>query len=146
MHPHISFITLGVQDMSRARAFYEALGFAAGSSSNERVTFFQANGVVLGLYGAAALAEDAGLEPGTTFRTVVSHNCESPAQVDQVMAAAQDAGAQVTQPAVEVFWGGYRGYFRDLDGHMWEVCHNPFIAIDALGGVWMDGPAPAITR
>lgn len=138
MHPHLSFVTLAVEDLGRARAFYEALGLVAGSASNDRVAFFQLNGVILGLYGRGALAEDAGVDPDTEFRTVIAHNCPERSQVDAVMAQAAAVGARITQPAAEVFWGGYRGYFQDPDGHLWEVAHNPFIRWDEQAGVWMD--------
>ena len=137
MHPHLSFVTLAVEDMVKARAFYQALGFEATPSSSDDVTFFQLNGCVLALYGRQALAKDAGVSEDTVFKTVIAHNCPERAQVDSVMAQAVAAGAVITQPASEVYWGGYRGYFQDPEGHLWEVAHNPFVSWTEGGNVWM---------
>ncbi|MCB1380243.1 MAG: VOC family protein [Alphaproteobacteria bacterium] len=138
MNPRINLVTLGVIDMARARAFYERLGLQASSASNRHVTFFDANGVVLGLFGHEALAEDAHLEtsgaPG--FRGVsLAWNAESEAAVDAIMDHAEAAGARIVKPAQSVFWGGYSGYFADPDGHLWEVAHNPFFPLDDTGHI-----------
>ena len=128
MRPSVSLITLGVEDMARARTFYEALGFAASSQSNANVTFFRAGGVVLALFGRQALADDAKVanaKPGFAGVTL-AHNVGSTAEVDAVMVEAEKAGARITKPAGATFWGGYAGYFADPDGHLWEVAHNPF--------------------
>ncbi len=128
MEPRISLITLGVSDMAASRAFYERLGWRASNISNDNVTFFQAGSLVFGLYGHAALAEDAQVAdtgmPG--FRGVsLAYNGRDKAEVDAVMADAEAAGARILKPAQEVFWGGYSGYFADPDGHLWEVAWNP---------------------
>jgi len=138
VHPHLSFVTLAVDDMARARAFYVALGLEP-ARADENITFFQLNGVVLALYGREALAQDAGIPEGASLCTVVAHNCADRDAVDVLLQRAVDAGATLTQPASEVFWGGYRGYFRDPDGHLWEVAHNPFLALDEAGDVWLPG-------
>lgn len=138
MTPRINLVTLGVTDMETSRAFYERLGFKASSASNPQVTFFQANGVVLGLFGHQALAEDAHVTPGTvaTFRGVsLAWNAESGAAVDAIMAHAEKAGARIMKPAEKVFWGGYSGYFTDPDGHLWEVAHNPFFPLNGQGQI-----------
>ena len=137
MHPHLSFLTLAVDDMARSRDFYIALGLAP-SRADDNITFFQLNGVVLALYGREPLAEDAGLPPEARFRTVVAHNCPDRSSVDRLMAVASAAGARIAQAATEVFWGGYRGYFEDPDGHLWEVAHNPYITLDETGNVWLE--------
>jgi catechol 2,3-dioxygenase-like lactoylglutathione lyase family enzyme len=135
MEPRLSLVTLGVADMARARAFYERLGFKASSASNESVTFFHAGGVVLGLFGRAALAQDAKVaEQGSGFSGIaLAHNARSEAEVDAVLAEAAAAGGRIVKPAHRVFWGGWSGYFADLDGHLWEVAHNPFFPLDAAG-------------
>jgi hypothetical protein len=127
MNPRISMITLGVRDLAAAIEFYEqGLGFPRMASPPE-VAFFTLNGSWLGLYGYEALAEDAGVPAdGSGFRGFsLAHNVSSEAEVDAVMALAVDAGATLVKPPQKVFWGGYSGYFKDPDGHLWEVAHNP---------------------
>jgi catechol 2,3-dioxygenase-like lactoylglutathione lyase family enzyme len=132
MEPRLSFVTLGVADIARARAFYEKLGFKASSASNEGVAFFDAGGVVLALFGRAALAEDARVpdsKPGFSG-IALAHNVDTEQDVESVLAEAAAAGANIIKPAERVFWGGYCGYFSDPDGHLWEVAHNPFFPLD----------------
>ncbi|MFK7901282.1 MAG: VOC family protein [Nitratireductor sp.] len=127
--PRVSIITLGVKDMPKARAFYEALGWQAANASNESVTFFKGRGIVLGLYGHDALAEDASIEsqPQPSFRgTSLAYNCKDEAEVDEAFAHAVASGAKAVKQPEKVFWGGYSGYFSDPDGHLWEVAFNPF--------------------
>ncbi len=124
----ITLITLAVADMDRARAFYADLGWQPHPSSQESVTFYQANGFVFGLFGHDALAEDMG-RPGATLgtgATTLAVNFPSEAEVDQAYARALAAGAKALKPPEQVFWGGYSGYFADPDGHVWEVAMNPF--------------------
>jgi len=131
-------VTLGVVDMAKMRAFYERLGLVASSASNPNVTFFDANGIVLALFGYHELAEDAGVAAGPipAFRGVgVAWNGVSAEDVDRIMARAKSAGATIVKKAVKVFWGGYSGYFADPEGHLWEVAFNPFMPIDAEGHV-----------
>ncbi len=135
MEPRISIVTLGISDMKRARTFYERLGFVASSASQDSITFLRAGGIVLALYGRAALAEDAHVadsEPGFSGMTL-AHNCRSEAEVDTVIAHAVACGATLQKPAQKVFWGGYSGYFADPDGHLWEVAYNPFLPLDQNG-------------
>ncbi len=127
MNPRISMITLGVRDLAAAIEFYEqGLGFPR-MESPPGVAFFTLNGTWLGLYGYEALAEDVGVPAdGSGFRGFsLAHNVASEAEVDAVMALAVDAGATQVKPPQKVFWGGYSGYFKDPDGHLWEVAHNP---------------------
>lgn len=142
MDQRVSFITLGVVDLARAKDFYERLGWKVSPASQESIVFFDLNGVVLGLFGRAGLAEDAGVEDAApklseiTFSGItLACNQRSEADVDAVMQEAAAAGAKILIPAEKVFWGGYRGYFADPDGHIWEVAHNPFAPIDAEGRV-----------
>jgi uncharacterized protein len=133
--PRITLITLGVSDMPRARAFYEALGFTAAPASQASVTFFQMGGMVLSLYGRAALAEDAQVAdsaPGFAAVTI-GYNCRSEAEVDAAIHHAVASGATLKKAAQKVFWGGYSGYIADPDGHLWEVAYNPFLPLDADG-------------
>jgi hypothetical protein len=120
-------ITLGVRNMAAAIEFYEhGLGFPRMESPPE-VAFFTLNGTWLGLYGREAPAEDARVAAeGSGFEGfTLAHNVESEAQVDEVVAQAVAAGAALVKQPEKVFWGGYSGYFKDLDGHLWEVAHNP---------------------
>ena len=131
-------MTLGVVDMAAMRSFYERLGFIASSASNPQVTFFDANGIVLALFGFHDLAEDAGVEAGPVpaFRGVgVAWNGASEEDVDRIMAHAKVAGATIIKKAQKVFWGGYSGYFADPEKNLWEVAHNPFFPINAQGQV-----------
>ena len=127
MKPRISMITLGVRDLAVSIAFYEqGLGLPRIESPPE-VAFFPLDGAWLGLYGREALAGDAAVPAaGSGFEGfTIAHNVTSEAEVDAVMSQAQAAGATLVKPAEQVFWGGYVGYFRDPDGHLWEVAHNP---------------------
>lgn len=138
MKPRVNFVTLGVVDMANMRAFYERLGLVASSASNPHVTFFDANGIVLALFGYHELAEDAGVKAGPVpaFRGVgMAWNGTSEEDVDRIMAHAKTAGATIAKKAVKVFWGGYSGYFADPEGHLWEVAFNPFMPLDAHGHI-----------
>lgn len=131
MQPRISMITLGVKDVAKAAAFYrDGLGFPQ-MESPPSVAFFTLNGTWLGLYGYDDLAEDAAVAAeGSGFNGfALAHNVHSEAEVDQVMAEAEAAGATVTKPAQKTFWGGYSGYIKDPDGHLWEIAHNPLFWI-----------------
>jgi len=130
MKPRISLITLGVSDLARARRFYETLGFPVRKESQGDVVFFDLDGrLVLALYPREALADDAKVSAkGDGFRGFsLAHNVASEAAVDEVIAEAVKAGAQLVKPAQKVFWGGYSGYFADPDGFLWEVAYNPFM-------------------
>ena len=125
MEPRISVITLGVADVGRARTFYEALGWN-GESPDGDVVFIQAGGLVVALWGRAKLAEDSCvLDPGGWGGITLAHNVASPAEVDAILAAADSAGATIGRVGAPTSWGGYSGVFIDLDGHPWEVAHNP---------------------
>lgn len=143
MQPRVSLITLGVQDVAVARTFYERLGFKASSDSHADVAFFDAGGVALAVFGRAALAADANCNdtPAGFSGVTLAHNVSSEAEVDAVMLEAIAAGALVTKAASKTFWGGYSGYFSDLDGHLWEVAHNPFWLTDENGRVILPGTA-----
>ena len=125
MDQRISLITLGVADLARAMGFYAALGWR-GSSPDGDVAFFQAGGMVLGLWSRAKLAEDSSVVDGGGWGGVtLAHLVRSPAEVDAVLEQARAAGGTVPHPGGTTFWGGYSGIFVDPDGHPWEVAHNP---------------------
>ncbi|HEY6655488.1 MAG TPA: VOC family protein [Methyloceanibacter sp.] len=135
---HISLITLGVADVAKATSFYERLGFVRSKrASQESVSFFQAGPVVLALWGRDAQRDDAQAAEFWTGNggIAVAQNLTSEAEVDAMMARAEAAGARILKPAAKTFWGGYDGYFADLDGHVWEVAFNPFWELDEGGRV-----------
>src|SRR5215470_1292289 len=126
MEQRVSLITLGVADVSRARRFYEQLGWRG--QEVEETVFFQAGAVAVILWARSKLADDAGIEDSSADGfggLTLAHNVRSPAEVDGLLATAANAGAEITQSARETFYGGYAGYFRDPDGHLWEIAYNP---------------------
>ena len=137
MRQTISFITLGVGDLAVSRAFYAALGWRESSGSQPEIAFFNAGSVVFALFQRAALAADANVSPaGSGFSGfTLAHNVASQEEVDRLLGEAASLGASVVQPAGKVVWGGYRGYFADPDGFLWEVCWNPFFPLDEQGHV-----------
>lgn len=128
MQPRISMITLGVHDLATSIRFYEAMGLPRLDSPPE-VAFFNLHGTWLGLYGREALAEDAQVPAeGHGFGGfALAHNVTSEEQVDAVLREAASAGGTIVKHGQRVFWGGYSGYFKDPDGHLWEVAHNPYM-------------------
>ncbi|WP_062464248.1 VOC family protein [Demequina soli] len=125
--PRISFVTLGVADLARSRAFYEAWGWVPAQAEGD-IVFFQANGVVIALFSLADLADDQG-RPGAVLGVgamTLAQNYPSEAEVDSVYAEALAAGATSLKAPEKVFWGGYSGYVADPDGHVWELAMNPF--------------------
>jgi uncharacterized protein len=136
MEQRVSLVTLGVQDLGRARRFYEALGWKTGAGPDDDVVFFQAGCMVLALWGRDQLAEDSGVEEGGGWGGVaLAHNVGSPPEVDDVMREAEAAGATITRPGAPTFWGGYSGAFADPEGHAWEVAHNPHWTLGEDGSI-----------
>ncbi|NJD28115.1 MAG: VOC family protein [Chloroflexi bacterium] len=134
MDQRISLITLGVRDLSQARAFYEALGWRSNSKPEDGVAFFQAGSMVVALWGRDELAADSGVEDSGGWGGVtLAYNTRSRAEVDAVIAEARAAGATIAREPAETFWGGYSGVFVDPDGHPWEVAHNPSWTIEPDG-------------
>jgi len=136
MEQRISLITLGVADLERARAFYQRLGWEG--QEVEETVFIQAGGIALVLWGREKLALDCGISDDQTSSfsgVVLAHNVRSEEEVDDVMASAETAGATVTRPAAETFYGGYAGFFTDLDGHAWEITHNPGFPLASDGSI-----------
>jgi predicted lactoylglutathione lyase len=132
----LTLITLGVSDLSRSRAFYEALGWKTGAEPDDDVVFFQAGSLVVALWSRESLAEDSCVtDSGGWGGVTLAHNVRSPAEVDAVLAEAEAAGADVPRHGAETFWGGYSGIFVDPDGHPWEVAHNPHWQLTERGEV-----------
>jgi len=136
MEQRVSVVTLGVRDLARARRFYEALGWTTRAQPADDVVFFQAGGTIVSLWGRDQLAEDTRVsDSGGWGGITLGQNVHSPAEVDAVLAAAEAAGAQITRPGGETFWGGYSGVFLDPEGHAWEVAHNPHWTLADDGSV-----------
>jgi len=127
MEQRISLVTLGVTDLARARAFYEALGWKGGQQPDEEVCFYQAGGMVFGLWAALGGHGAAGIE--------IAHNVRSPEEVSALLTEAERAGGTIVRPAVRTDWGGTSGAFADPDGYVWEVAHNPGWTLDQDGAV-----------
>jgi catechol 2,3-dioxygenase-like lactoylglutathione lyase family enzyme len=128
LEPRISLITLGVENLSRSRSFYQdGLGFPLRSESSEEISFFDLGSSWLALFPRAELAADAGVPAaGTGFSGfTLAHNVRTQEQVDEVLAEASRSGAVIVMPARHTDWGGYSGYFADPDGYLWEVAWNP---------------------
>jgi predicted lactoylglutathione lyase len=136
MKQAVSLITLGVSDYARAKAFYEALGWTVALDIEE-TAFFQANGVVLVLWGREKLAEDMGIpDDGASWSGIaLAHNVGAREQVEEIVEQARANGATITREPSETFYGGYAGAFRDLDGHAWEIAHNPGFGLAPNGSV-----------
>ena len=137
----ISIVTFGVSDLARATAFYESLGWTKSSASMPTITFFDTVGPVFGLYEWSALADDAKVPAdGSGFRGVtLAMNLASTAEVDEVFAEWLAAGATSVVEPHTAFWGGYSSYVADLDGHLWELAHNPYARLDDDGRLVMGG-------
>jgi predicted lactoylglutathione lyase len=132
----ISAITLGVANLSRARSFYEALGWTTRAEPDDDVVFFQSGGMVVSLWDRGRLAEDSAVADSAGWGGVtLAHNVASPGQVDEVIEQAGAAGARIGREPGETFWGGYSGVFVDPDGHPWEVAHNPHWQLGTDGSV-----------
>ena len=132
----LSLATLGVSDLAKSTAFYEALGFRRKAWDSDGVAFFEAGGVILSLWPTAELVKDAEIASANPsgFRGIsLAWNCTSAAEVDRALARAIAAGAMLIRSARTVFWGGYTAYFADPDGHLWEVAHNPHFPFSADG-------------
>lgn len=123
----ISLITLGVADLARARRFYEALGWGGAHQPDDEVCFFQAGGMVFGLWTALGGHGAPGIE--------LAYNVRSPEEVAEVLAEAERAGGRVVRASGRAEWGGTTGAFADVDGYVWEVAHNPSWQIAEDGSI-----------
>ena len=137
MEQRMSLVTLGVADLRRARRFYEdGLGWTPGFASDD-VVFYETGGPIIALWSRSALATDAQIEDDDSMFSgiALAHNVRSRADVEAVLAEAAAAGAAILKSAEDTPWGGYSGYFADLDGHLWEVAWNPAWRIGENGSV-----------
>jgi len=132
MRQKLNLITLGVDDFKKSVSFYEGLGWKKSNKSMDDFALFPLGGITLSLYPRQALAEDTTLkyEPSEFSGITLSFNTKSEKEVDDVLKEVKKLGGIIVKPAQKVFWGGYSGYFKDLDGHLIEVAHNPFWELD----------------
>jgi uncharacterized glyoxalase superfamily protein PhnB len=133
----ISMVTLGVNDMSRMRAFYRSLGWTERADANDTHSMFHLAGAFLGLYPIDLLAEDAGATTDQVlggFRGItLSINVETREAVDAALDRAREAGAEIVKEAIDATWGGRSGYFQDPEGIRWEVAWAPGAVFDERG-------------
>jgi predicted lactoylglutathione lyase len=136
MEQRITLVTLGVSDYARAKAFYEALGWSAALEVDE-TAFFQGNGIILALWGREKLGPDMGIhDDGARWSGIaLAHNVRSREEVHAVIEQARANGAVITREPADTFYGGYAGAFQDLDGHAWEIAHNPGFGLDDDGNI-----------
>jgi predicted lactoylglutathione lyase len=142
MEQRLSLVTLGVADVSRAEAFYEALGWRRDGGvddETDHVVFFQAGSMIVALWDRRKLERDSGVEDrGGWGGVTLAHNVRSPEDVDRVLEEARAAGAAIARAGEATSWGGYSGVFIDPDGHPWEVAHNPSWTVHDDGRTTLD--------
>ncbi len=144
MKPRITIVTLGVADLPRAIRFYrDGLGFPTDANEDAEIAIFMTGGVRLALYPKKALAEDISkqvkVSAGGFGGITLAHNVERKEEVAEVLALAERAGGKIVRPAQDVFWGGYHGYFSDLDGYYWEVAWAPMCSFNETGALVFKG-------
>jgi uncharacterized protein len=138
---NLTIVTLGVSDLERSARFYRDLGWDQRREVSDGIVWFKTSGTWIGLFGHAALAEDAGLEPTPaaelpSYRGItLAINLPTEDAVDLAFVRAQEIGATIVKPGTRAEWGGYSGYFADPDGHLWELSFNPGFPIDADGRI-----------
>lgn len=138
MEQRLTIVGLGVTDLKALTAFYEeSFGWKKMDTSNEYITFFQLNGLLLSLYPKEKLAEDAGVTPeGSGFRAFsLAYNTRTKEEVDTLIQLLESRGVKIVKRPEEVFWGGYSSYVSDPDGNLWEIAYNPYLPIDEQGNV-----------
>ena len=138
MQQKVTIIGLGVSDLEKSTRFYEeSFGWTKTEASNENISFFQLNGILLSLYPSDKLAEDATVNPeGSGFKGfTLAHNVNSEKEVDTIIEGLRSKGVNIVKEPQKVFWGGYSSYIEDLDGVLWEIAYNPFMTMDEQGNV-----------
>lgn len=132
MRQKLNLITLGVHDFDRSVAFFDGLGWKKSEASLDGLALFPLGGIILALHSWKDLADDAMVsEQGSGFAGItLSYNARSEQEVIDVLKKVQELGATIIKPAQKVYWGGFSGYFKDFDGHLFEVAYNPFWELD----------------
>jgi predicted lactoylglutathione lyase len=142
MEQRVSLITLGVDDVGRSQRFYEALGWKSDGGvddDSDHVAFFQGPGMIVALWSREKLAADSCVtDDGGWGGVTLAYNVNEPAEVDEVLDQAREAGARIGRAGAPTFWGGYSGVFVDPDGHPWEVAHNPRWTVHPDGRTTLD--------
>lgn len=134
MRQKLNLITLGVKNFKKSLDFYEkGLGWKKSDKSMDDLALFQLGGIVLALHPLKDLAADTTLNYHASefYGLTISHNTHSEQEVDEIMKQVASTGGTIVKPAQKVYWGGYSGYFKDLDGYLFEVAYNPFWDMDA---------------
>ena len=141
MEQRISIITLGVIDLQKSKAFYDALGWQASSDSEDGIVAYNLPQMTLALYPLEKRAKDINipLERQRYSSVTLAYNVTSEQVVDGIIEKAVKAGAQLVQKPAKTFWGGYSGHFSDLDGTLWEVAYNPFAPLGPNGEFQWNG-------
>ena len=138
MQQRLTIVGLGVSDLKKATHFYEtAFGWVKMPASNDFITFFQLNGILLSLYPNDKLAEDATVSPeGSGFKGfTLAHNVRSEQEVDELIETLRNKGVTIVKEPQKVAWGGYSSYVEDLDRNLWEIAYNPYMTFDDQGNV-----------
>jgi uncharacterized protein len=133
MRQKLNLITLGVNDLEKSLEFFEkGLNWEKSASSTDNLVLFPLGGIVLALYPRKLLAEDVTIEDNPTgfSGSTLSYNAKSELEVDEVMEEVKNLGAEIVKSPQKVFWGGYSGYFKDPDGHLFEIAYNPLWGFD----------------
>ncbi|ANI91398.1 VOC family protein [Dietzia timorensis] len=136
--PNFSIVTLGVKDIRTSASFYRALGWEQRGNPSAGITWFRTSGTWIGLFDYTELADDVGLpavEPRGFSGITLALNFGSEAEVDSALQLAVEAGARLVKPAERAEWGGYSGYFADLDGYLWETAYAPMFPVDENGSI-----------
>ncbi|CAE7891669.1 unnamed protein product [Symbiodinium microadriaticum] len=136
MEPRVTIIGLGVEDLEVSSDFYEKkFGWKKSSASNESISFFQLNGILLSLYPKDKLAEDAEVSAeGSGFKAFsLAYNTRSEKEVDDLIGELEEKGVEIVKRPEKVFWGGYSSYVADPDDNLWEIAYNPFLELDEEG-------------
>lgn len=140
MRQKLNLITLGVENFEKSLAFYEhALGWKKSDKSMDGLALFDLGGIILALHPLDELAEDTTLpfQSSVFSGLTISHNTKSEKEVEEILETVAKNGGTIVKPAQKVYWGGYSGYFKDLDGHLFEVAYNPFWELDENGNVML---------
>ncbi|MEM9362840.1 MAG: VOC family protein [Bacteroidota bacterium] len=138
MEQRLTILTLGVSDLEKLTHFYENLfGWIKSDSSNEHITFFTLNGIVLSLYEKNELAQDANVDSkGNGFKGfTLAYNTRSENEVNDIIENLREKGVKIVKEPQKVHWGGYSSYISDLDGNLWEIAFNPYLKLDEKGSV-----------
>ena len=141
MEQRLTIVTMGVKDLKVASEFYEKkIGWKKMKSSNEFISFFQLNGILLSLYPKEKLAEDATVsQDGNGFKGfTLAYNTRSKEEVNELVEKLENRGVKIIKRATVTFWGGYSSYVSDSDENLWEIAFNPFLPLDDNGNIIED--------